>query len=430
MLQAPPTPHSVTDTAALLLFTGGQLVGEAGRPVWLYKDHAGHVQGPFSAAAMLQWHSAQRLPAGLLVCGLGPSSAAVPPSAVPPSLFQPLGSILASTAAGIRYNPPVLSSAPAPHTAAQLLAVGASGSSGMLLAQQQRNSIGGPMQQHVLLQQAGQQAQQQTQVHAQQLQLLQQQQQQLQQQQQQQTPRVLGVTQSASSAVPQLLQAQLQVQPRPVQQQQQQPQLAGSVPQVLATPSPSVSVADMRLGQLAVERQLQLVHPSSRRGQFGMCNDTTQAQQYPGAEAVQQRLHLVTGAAAAPAAAGDSPLATRSAAASISSTPRMQSQVQHCAASVGNLHALEQAASAAPVVTHRRLSAPGEALLRSPVPAAAGSAPLGDPPSSSNSGSGVMMVPEIASSLLGMAEGSVALLQPSVAAATTAAATGGAARAL
>lgn len=101
------------DATALLLFTGGKLNEDSQRPLWIYKDYQGSLQGPFSAANMLQWYATKRLPDSLHMCGITQQTAlSVPLTAVPANCFQPLGSLMASTAAGAHYVPLSITQSP------------------------------------------------------------------------------------------------------------------------------------------------------------------------------------------------------------------------------------------------------------------------------------------------------------------------------
>jgi hypothetical protein len=394
-------------TSAILLFTGGHVNDESTRPLWVYKDHHGNLQGPFSAANMLQWYNNQRLPQDLLLCGITPQTALQPLSSIPPSLFQPLNRLLASCAMGVPYSafsmvktsvqpvtnlpqgqllaanafrhmaqlpPPnpmaatgrqlqLSSGSITPSSASQTIITPTGMMPGLTMTGQQQQQapskalaaapynmrqgfaqLQTALQQHqqqhqqqpqvVVLQQAQPQPQQQQvlqgvvaaapqPVSAQrQVLLLQQQQQQLLLQQQQSSQAQL-VLQRFASLQPQQqvlqplqgLARQLSASTQQLAQQAQQQQHP-VVPDVQLVPagaimatagtgstlpaSSSVSLtSDMLMGQAEVERQLQQTH-LGRRQQWGPCTATTQARQYPGAEAVQQRLQHLSGAGAAP----------------------------------------------------------------------------------------------------------------------------------
>ena len=97
-------PKAVASAEALL-FTGGFLHDESQRPIWVYRDHQGKLQGPFTAANMVQWYSTGRLPQDLLVCGVSQPTAPRALEAVPVSCFRPLNQLIASVAQGMQYQP-------------------------------------------------------------------------------------------------------------------------------------------------------------------------------------------------------------------------------------------------------------------------------------------------------------------------------------
>ena len=88
---------------ARLLFTGGARLA-TDEPVWRYRDPAGVVQGPFPARSMLDWYARGYLAPRLPVAGCDRKVA--PPHVPPPSLYRPLGDLLAAAAAGT--PPPAL----------------------------------------------------------------------------------------------------------------------------------------------------------------------------------------------------------------------------------------------------------------------------------------------------------------------------------
>jgi hypothetical protein len=84
----------------------------------------------------------------------------------------------------------------------------------------------------------------------------------------------------------------------PGQQQQQvtvgsAAALQGAAVATAAATATPAGAADMRLGQQAIERQLQQLQAAARKMQWAPCTANSQAKQYPGAELIQQRLQLV-----------------------------------------------------------------------------------------------------------------------------------------
>lgn len=106
-------PKAAVASPEALLYTGGFLSDESQRPVWIYRDHHGKLQGPFSAASMLQWHSTGRLPQDLLVCGVAQPTTIQALESVPVSYFQPLNQLLAQVAQGAQYRPIAIARQPA-----------------------------------------------------------------------------------------------------------------------------------------------------------------------------------------------------------------------------------------------------------------------------------------------------------------------------
>lgn len=100
-------PKAAVASAEALLFTGGYVNDalQSQRPVWIYRDHQGKLQGPFSAPSMLQWYSTGRLPQDLLVCGVSPTTPQQAFELIPANCFRPLNQLVASTAQGIQYQP-------------------------------------------------------------------------------------------------------------------------------------------------------------------------------------------------------------------------------------------------------------------------------------------------------------------------------------
>jgi hypothetical protein len=106
ILQAQPKPAVATPEA--LLFTAGFLNDslEPQRPIWIYRDHQGKLQGPFSASSMLQWYSTGRLPQDLLVCRVAKATAQQTAlELIPASCFRPLNQLVAAAAQGVQYQP-------------------------------------------------------------------------------------------------------------------------------------------------------------------------------------------------------------------------------------------------------------------------------------------------------------------------------------
>lgn len=103
-----PQSKPAVATPEALLFTAGFLNDslEPQRPIWIYRDHQGKLQGPFSASSMLQWYSTGRLPQDLLVCGVAKATAQQTAlELIPASCFRPLNQLVASAAQGIQYQP-------------------------------------------------------------------------------------------------------------------------------------------------------------------------------------------------------------------------------------------------------------------------------------------------------------------------------------
>lgn len=100
-------PKAAAASAEALLFTGGFINEslQSQRPVWIYRDHQGKLQGPFSASNMLQWYSTGRLPQDLLVCGVSQQTPTQALELVPTHCFRSLSQLVAASAQGVQYQP-------------------------------------------------------------------------------------------------------------------------------------------------------------------------------------------------------------------------------------------------------------------------------------------------------------------------------------